>query len=863
MLELRNVSFYYEEKHKILDHVSLFFSSHGLVMIEGESGSGKSTLLSLLHHEKEVKEGDILFFHQSLKEMNEQEKMDYRLFSCGVVYQDYGLFSHLSIEENLKMFMFVVNKNEDIPTLLKKVGLSIDPKTNVDVLSGGEKQRVAIARSMILTSPILLLDEPTSSLDDKNAFEIMDLLKELSKKSLIMIVTHDQRMIEQYSDEHYHMENGTLTLIKKEEVESVSYSFLHPKRKRFHYGIYLKRRLEHKKKRAVLLVSFLSISVFIGSFSAILMNNMKEEMTSSFSHFASGKEIQMTVKNENILDNRYSLDKEEFVTIQKENQNMDMMFYYEEDLSYAFPSRNEFRIFSLPGYPLLKGFQMETLNHFHLLKEIESYPSLSYLENDEIVIGIEEKTLNELCDTIQIEVSYEALGNYLKRNPLSIGIQVKNIDWDYEDEQLLLVKGVTKAKEPTIYHSNPYFNEYIIEERMRMRSTLSWYEEVEYPWIFHKRSKIKIKDKESLSSSFLSKYLFDETKENNTYLISKNDKSYISSYDISRILSWSNEIEGAFIGSEKGYQVFSNTILHGLSGVMLIDSSYEALYEKEEKWRIENKKDKDLLFHSVLYPSEQTLSLHPSKEGIYISSSLAKIKDWKKGDVIYYLYSLDHQTYVGEWIIDGIIKEKENILYISNDELDNLFLKHKITTSSYLKATSALFFIKSSRNVESLIKELNLLYPEYHFASPSYTFLSTLEKTTSSIQKGLSIFSLWMIIFSSFLFTVIHALFLYECEKDAERIEALGYDKKAKEKLSFYLHLIFFLLSSVFTLLDLVLLGLLSKSSLIKNHLSVSFEMNIQSLSTYFLFSIVLYLITFVMVNLNKIKKAKKVFIKL
>lgn len=858
MLELRNVSFYYEEKHKILDHVSLSFSSHGLVMIEGESGSGKSTLLSLLHHEKEVKEGDILFFHQSLNEMNEQEKMDYRLFSCGVVYQDYGLFSHLSIEENLKMFMFVVNKNEDIPTLLKKVGLSIDPKTNVDVLSGGEKQRVAIARSMIFSSPILLLDEPTSSLDDYNAFEIMDLLKELSKKSLIIIVTHDQRMIEQYSDEHYHMENGTLTLIKKEEVEPVSYSFLHPKRKRFHYGIYLKRRLVHKKKRAVLLISFLSMSVFIGSFSAILMNNMKEEMTSSFSHFASGKEIQMTVKNENIQDDRYSLDKEEFVTIQKENQDIDMMFYYEEDLSYAFPSRNEFRIFSLPGYPLLKGFQMETLNHFHLLKETESYPSLSYLENDEIVIGVEEKTLNELCDTIQIEASYEALGNYLKRNPLSIGIQIKNIDWDYEDEQLLLVKGVTKAKEPTIYHSNPYFNEYIIEERMRMRSTLSWYEEVEYPWIFHKRSKIKIKDKENLSSSFLSKYLFDETKEKDTYLISKNDKSYISPYDISRILSWSNEIEGAFIGSEKGYQVFSNTILHGLSGVMLIDSSYEALYEKEEKWRIENKKDKDLLFHSVLYPSEQTLSLHPSKEGIYISSSLAKLKDWKKGDVIYYLYSLDNQTYVGEWIIDGIKKEKENILYISNDELNSLFLKHKITTSSFLKATSALLFIKSSRNIESLIKELNLLYPEYHFASPSYTFLSTLEKTTSSIQKGLSIFSLWMMIFSSFLFTVIHALFLYECEKDAERIEALGYDKKAKEKLSFYLHLIFFLLSSVFTLLDLVLLGLFSKSPFIKNHLSLSFQMNIQSLSTYFLFSIVLYLITFIMVNLNKIKKAKK-----
>ena len=62
MLELRNISFYYEEKHKILDHVSLSFPRHGLVMIEGESGSGKSTLLSLLHHEKEVKEGDIFMW---------------------------------------------------------------------------------------------------------------------------------------------------------------------------------------------------------------------------------------------------------------------------------------------------------------------------------------------------------------------------------------------------------------------------------------------------------------------------------------------------------------------------------------------------------------------------------------------------------------------------------------------------------------------------------------------------------------------------------------------------------------------------------------------------------------------------------
>lgn len=858
MLELKNATFFYEENHLLLDHVNVSFPSHGLIMIEGESGSGKSTLLSLLHHEKGLKEGEILFHQCPFSTMSAKEVMDYRLFSCGVVYQDYGLFPHQSIEENLNMLMEIVGVKKDIPSLLKKVGLKKDSKTSVDVLSGGEKQRVAIARSMILSSPILLFDEPTSSLDDQNAFEIMSLLKDQAKERLIIIVTHDQRMIEKYSDFHFHMEKGKLICIKKKKIEEKRPPQFSFKRKKFSYKKYIKNRLLHKKKRTILMVSFLSISGFIGSFSAVLIENMKKEITNSFLHVAKGKEIQMEVKEGKTLDDRYSLSKEEIQTLEKENSNMRFTYYYEEDFTYAFSSRNEFRLSSLKGYPLLRGFKMETLNHFRLLDEVTSYPFISSLANDEIVIGITEKGLNELCTQLGIMVSYESLGNYLKRNPLPLVIRVKNIDWDYEDEQLLLIKGVAEANAPTIYHSSPYFNEYVLEERMRFRSTLSWYEEVEHPWIFHKRSVLNVKERiENIASSYFQHFLYDELEENR-YLISKNEKSYVSLYDVNRILAMDKEFIGALEGSEQGYQIFSQTILHGLPGILMIDKDQESLYQKEEQWMKENYRDNQLLFHSVLYPSEQTFSLFPIQDGIYISSSLAKKRGWKKGDIIYYLYSYQDKTYEGEWEITGIQKERSDVLFLSNSQLKELFLVHHITTSSYLKATSVLFFIKNASKVETLLETLSKLYPEYLFSSPSYDFYCRFNHTMSSIQKGLSIFAIWMMIFSSFLFSIIHALFLYECKKDIKRMEALGFDTKVKEKLSFFFHFIFFILATFISFLYLLTIGLLSQSEKLKGILNFSFTIDVTSLFTFFYFSILLYLVTFFITFVQEKKKIKK-----
>ena len=113
-------------------------------------------------------------------------------------------------------------------------------------------------------------------------------------------------------------------------------------------------------------------------------------------------------------------------------------------------------------------------------------------------------------------------------------------------------------------------------------------------------------------------------------------------------------------------------------------------------------------------------------------------------------------------------------------------------------------------------------------------------------------------IFSSFLFSIIHALFLYECKKDIKRMEALGFDTKVKEKLSFFFHFIFFILATSISFLYLLTIGLLSQSEKLKGILNFSFTIDVTSLFNFFYFSILLYLVTFFIIFVQEKKKIKK-----
>ena len=196
MIELRNVSKIYKSKKgnktTALNNVSLKFDDKGMTFILGKSGSGKSTLLNIIGGLDKYDSGDIFILGKSSKDFKNSDFDSYRNTYVGFVFQEFNILEDYNVYENISLALQLQQKNidkEKIDKLLDKLGL-IDLKTRkVNELSGGQKQRVAIARALIKDPKIILADEPTGNLDSKTGKQVMDLLKEISKEKLVIIVS--------------------------------------------------------------------------------------------------------------------------------------------------------------------------------------------------------------------------------------------------------------------------------------------------------------------------------------------------------------------------------------------------------------------------------------------------------------------------------------------------------------------------------------------------------------------------------------------------------------------------------------------------------------------------------------------------
>ena len=179
MIELNNVSKSYERGKRALKNVTLTIRDGEFVFIMGRSGAGKSTLLRLLMKETDPTEGTLVVNDVDLNRLSRRKVPKYRR-TIGVVFQDFRLQKHLNVYENVAFAQRVIGKStaeirENVPEVLRRVGLSAKYKANVRELSGGEQQRVAIARALVNRPKLLLEDEPTGNLDAKTAEDIMRL----------------------------------------------------------------------------------------------------------------------------------------------------------------------------------------------------------------------------------------------------------------------------------------------------------------------------------------------------------------------------------------------------------------------------------------------------------------------------------------------------------------------------------------------------------------------------------------------------------------------------------------------------------------------------------------------------------------
>lgn len=204
MIQLTDVYKVYENGTNALKNLSLSISDGEFVFIRGASGAGKSTLIKLLLHEEVASSGEVLVNGFKLSEMRQNDVPSLRR-TMGVVFQDFRLIPSMTVYDNVAFAMRVIGARSHeirrrVPYILGLVGLARKARCRPGELSGGEQQRVSLARALVNNPSLIIADEPTGNIDPEMSIEIMELLDEINRRgTTIVMVTHDATLVEKYA----------------------------------------------------------------------------------------------------------------------------------------------------------------------------------------------------------------------------------------------------------------------------------------------------------------------------------------------------------------------------------------------------------------------------------------------------------------------------------------------------------------------------------------------------------------------------------------------------------------------------------------------------------------------------------------
>lgn len=275
MLEIKHIKKSYKTGdfvQKALNDVSIQFRQNEFVAILGPSGSGKTTLLNVLGGLDHYDSGDLIINGKSTKNFKAADWDAYRNNSVGFIFQSYNLIGHISIQDNVEMALTLSNvkkkeRRKRAREALKSVGLLEHAPKRPNQLSGGQMQRVAIARSLVNNPDIILADEPTGALDSNTSKQIMDLIQKIASDKLVIMVTHNQDLAYQYATRVIEVKDGKVVSdsnpLTKEEQEEEQYKLKKTKMS-FMEALYLSFNNIMTKKGRTLITAFASSIGIIG-----------------------------------------------------------------------------------------------------------------------------------------------------------------------------------------------------------------------------------------------------------------------------------------------------------------------------------------------------------------------------------------------------------------------------------------------------------------------------------------------------------------------------------------------------------------------------------------------------------------------
>lgn len=720
MIKVSKITKIFGKRH-IFSDFSNEFPDKGFVCLVGSSGSGKSTLLNMISGVDNNYDGTITIDGTNLKLLSESEKLDFRLLNIGYVFQNFNLLNLDTVFNNVMLPLetayvskpFILKKR--VHDAIKLVDLEHLEKQRVNKLSGGEKQRVAIARALINDPKVILCDEPTGALDEKNSEKIFTLLKEVSQRTLVIVATHDIEGVKKIADQIIEIKDGQVSVKKyrrKKTKESSATLIGKGKNKvkpvvPFSFKTrYAFQKIKAKKVRSVIMNLMLSLALTGIGLSLIITNSVSKKVEDAFKAILNGNHLVISSKNENenCFSTTYSTPYKKVNEIYTKYQYLldGVGVNYLVNFEDFFKDDNEFFIDGKNKRVLMDSLSARNINDFKWIDPYESniyYPfEYDLLDDDQVILGLSYEDMVNLCFKLQIQRSYSSLGHYIYENGLNLSLNVRNDYWQYDDEQLLSIVAVCESSRTCIYHTNQLWNEIVFEEMMRIPSDDD--EIHEFPWEMYKIYYFKTKEDPSifLNSTLYDEYLFDYVFERTNYLynpaicnansvceenrlyVYSADKKGISGEILNDFLKGNIDFKNFYFTSDFGYASYASNLFSGFSRNVfvsldedLIDQATDADVQLKDKSGVAINVPDGVVQGNYLLSMNDGLRFSTNMEKlisgrkpvsnneIVVSKGLASKLD-KNGDCL------------GKYIeISGEIEEH----YVSETEIDKVYNRSK------------------------------------------------------------------------------------------------------------------------------------------------------------------------------------------
>ena len=461
-----------------LKDFSLSFADVGLVSIVGKSGSGKSTLLNIMMGIEKPTLGKVLYFGKDISKYNDSQLSAYHLNDCSMVYQHYNLLEDLSPFDNVCLPLLMRGESKQksykkATNLFRKFNLDYLMKSDTHTLSGGEKQRVAILRSLIIEPRVILCDEPTGAIDQKNSKLVMELFKEISKTKLVVMVSHNKKLVEEYSNRIVTLKDGSL--FSDKEICRV-YSNKGVVNKKIKYSnswnrLFVKTNLKKNRKRNIfaflsMVFGFTTILLISGFINAQIKSKYSPlEQSLSGARFTISKKEYYSIENSPLSFEKSILPNSEDVSTLINDSSTVISKNYE----YVFSSYPELAIDKTP----INTHEMSPVFNFDIFElQLQKGRFPNSESFDEVVVNekfVEEEAISSPLEK-EITVAYESPIKYVtgdKNNPLIID----NYSYAYKFKIVGVVKEFYFLNTSKIYYSFPKLEEELKNTKLENLST--------------------------------------------------------------------------------------------------------------------------------------------------------------------------------------------------------------------------------------------------------------------------------------------------------------------------------------------------------------------------------------------------------